>query len=241
MFKFIQQIPLVPKIVIAVLVLGGIGKLTTLGEHSGSPYASSNIRAASDSEPGRDSASAPADEQSETGADSARQQQLQQWLAKQAQLISLMNQCKAEMTTFTQQMQQAAMSGSGIMPAPPACEQNMPYWISQEALAETEIHRLQTGDTHSDVYDVSGIPRPSHSSPSSPSSGSSDDGTGAVDNWDRGAIRGTTIYVGEDGTRRELPTRDFYYRDRASGAIISSTQAEPPNDGHDYEQLQPAS
>ena len=242
MFQSIQKIPIILRIVIVVVVLGGIGKLVTSGENSSSRYESSNIREVSQSEPGNDSGSEPRIEQSGTSADSARQQQLQQWLAKQAQLISLMNQCKAEMMRVTQEMQQAAMSGSGMMPAPPACEQNMPYWISQEALAETEIHRLQTGDTHSDVYDVSGIPRPStHSGSSSGSSGSSDDGTGSVDNWDRAAIRGTTIYRSEDGTERELPTRDYYYRNRASGEIISSTQSEPPNDGHDYEQLQPVS
>jgi hypothetical protein len=241
MFQSIQKVPLILRIFIVLVVLGGIGKLVNSSDHSSSRYESSNIREVSDSEPGNDLGSETRSEPGRAGADSARQQQLQQWLAKQAQLISLMNQCKAEMTRVTQEMQQAAMSGSGMMPAPPACEQNMPYWISQEALAETEIHRLQTGDTHSDVYDVSGIQRPSTSSPASHSSGSSDDGTAAVDNWDRAAIRGTTIYRSEDGTERELPTRDYYYRNRASGEIISSTQAEPPNDGRDYEQLQPVS
>lgn len=241
MFKFIQQIPLGPKIIIAVLVLAGIGKLTTLGGDSGSRYESANIRQVSAAESSDESGGGQSGAPSGSSAEAARQQQLKQWLAKQAKLISLMKQCQVEMTRFTQQMQQAAISGSGMMPAPPACEENMPYWISQEALAETEIHRLQTGDTRSDVYDVSGIPRPSNSGPSSGSSGSSDGGVGSVDDWDRGAIRGTTIYVGEDGTRRELPTRDYYYRNRASGQIIASTESEPPNDGNDYERLQPVS
>jgi hypothetical protein len=179
--------------------------------------------------------------QTRQASDGGRGQALAQWKQRQAQLQAAMQQCQVQMNAVTQQMRESAMSGSGMMPAPPPCEQQMPYWISQEALAETEIHRQETGDTSSDVYDVTGLPRPSSGSggSSSSGSGSGDDGTGAVEDWDRAAIRGTGIYAGDDGEQYELPNSGYHYKDRNSGQIITTNSPDAPNDGHDYEPLQP--
>ena len=147
--------------------------------------------------------------------------------------------CQQEMNRVTQQMQQAAISGSGMMPPPPPCEQNMPAWISQEALMDTEIHRLQTGDNKSTVREITGIAPNSGSSSSGYSSSGYNDGTRAVEDWDRAAMRGTSRYADEDGKEYELKTESYYYRDRNSGEIIGSSQPDPPNNGRDYEQLQP--
>ena len=36
----------------------------------------------------------------------------------------------------------------------------------------------------------------------------------------------------------ELPTRDYYYRDRNSGQFVGSDSPNPPDNSHDYEPLQ---
>lgn len=226
MWKFIKQMPLVPKIILAILILGVVGKLTTLGDHARH----------SGFEPVAFNTTGP---EASAANDSDRRRLLAQYQAQQAQLVSQMQRCQQEMNRVTQQMQQAAISGSGMMPPPPPCEQNMPAWISQEALMETEIYRLQTGDNKSTVREVTGIPSNSGSSSSRSSSSGSNDGTSAVEDWDRGAIRGTSRYTDEDGKEYELKTESYYYRDRNSGEIIGSERPDPPNDGRDYEQLQP--
>jgi hypothetical protein len=148
-------------------------------------------------------------------------------------------QCMAEMNAATQQMTMGAMNGM-VVNDRPVCEQYMPQWTAQEACLETEIYRLQTGDTRSSVREITGIPGPDYSSRGGPSSSysPSNDPSDAVDNWDRQAIRGNSLYTDETGEEHELLTRNYYFRDRASGQLVGSDQADPPNNGRDYERLE---
>jgi hypothetical protein len=141
------------------------------------------------------------------------------------------------MTVATNRMRDAAIQGQ-FYNSRPQCEQSMPQWIAQESYLETEIYRIQTGDHSSSVCQVTGIQGEACNTGAGASSrGSSDDGTGAVENWDRQAIRGTSIYTDEDGEQHELPTEPYYFRDRSTGKYIGSTSPNPPNDGRDYEVL----
>lgn len=169
-----------------------------------------------------------------SGQPQAQSQALAQYQAQQAQLVGRMRQCQVQMNQATQQMAQAAVNGI-MVDNRPACEQYMPQWISQEAYLETEIYRIQTGDNHSTVREITGITGPDTSTRSS--GRSSNDGSGAVDRYDREAIRGNSIYVDESGEEHELPTRNYYFRDRSSGRIVGSDSPYAPNDGRDYEQL----
>jgi hypothetical protein len=134
----------------------------------------------------------------------------------------------------------AAANGMMVNNRPP-CEQYMPQWTAQEAYLETEIYRLQTGDTRTSLRDITGIQAGSRASSPSAYGSPRRDGTDAVDNWDRQAIRGNSLYTDENGRQQELPTRNYHFRDRASGQIIGSDQPYAPNDGRDYEQLQNSS
>ncbi len=165
-------------------------------------------------------------------------QALAQFQSEQAQLMNRVRQCQAEMTQATQQMAQAAMQGM-LVNNRPGCEQAMPQWIAQEAYLETEIYRLQSGDMHSSVREITGIQAPSYPGGGREAEGGSrrGDSTDAVEEWDRGAIRGTSMYADEAGERHELATENYYYRDRTSGRIVGSDRGDPPNDGGDYERF----
>jgi hypothetical protein len=76
-------------------------------------------------------------------------------------------------------------------------------------------------------------------SASAPPSSSDDDGTEAVENATRQGIRGTSLYTDETGETHELPTRNYYFRDRSTGQMIGSDQPYAPNNGRDYEKLTP--
>jgi len=230
MWSKFKALPVVPKVLIIVLVLGTlyiVGKGSQHRPYSGSmPYASDvdgDFRQASS--------------ESRSGG-SANQQALAQFQAEQAQLQGQVAQCEQQMTAATNQQAAAAMNGQ-FYNRRPACEAQMPAYIARESYLETEIYRLQTGDTHSSMTDITGVQVGRRGDTPSYRGGSSD-GTGAVEDWDRGAIRGNSMYQDEDGQQHELATQDYYYRDRSSGQIIGSNQSEPPNDGRDYERFQPA-
>lgn len=228
MWSKFKALPVVPKVLIIVLVLGILYKAGASSHHrnEGFSYASDN-----------DGGFREASSESRSGG-SANQQALAQFQSEQAQLQAQAAQCEQQMTAATNQQAAAAMNGQFYNPRP-ACEAQMPAYIARESYLETEIYRLQTGDTHSSMTDITGVQVGSRGD--TPSSRTrSNDGTGAVEDWDRGAIRGNSMYQDEDGEQHELATQDYYYRERSSGRIIGSSQSEPPNDGRDYERFQPA-
>jgi hypothetical protein len=220
-----KAIPLFAKLFVALLIVVTVYQFS----HA---IGASHRRTGSSSLPGfdrqgsEDVASDTAEQRVEANANQA----LAQFKAQQQQLMSRVYQCEAEMNQATQQMAQAAINGQ-MMNNRPQCEQYMPQWTAQEAYLETEIYRIQTGDHRSSVREITGITGPTPDRPGT----TSDGGTNAVENWDRQAIRGNSLYVDESGQQHELPTRNYYFRDRASGQIIGSDSPNPPNDGRDYE------
>lgn len=169
----------------------------------------------------------------------ARSQMLASYRAQQAQLMARARDCEQQMNEATRQQAMAAMNGQ-MDNARPACEAAMPQMIAQEAFLETEIYKLQGGDPNATVREVSGIAPPQYGGSSyssgSPASGSSTD---PVDTWDRQAIRGNSLYTDETGEQHELPTRPYYFRDRASGELVGSDSPTPPYNGRDYEVIPP--
>lgn len=220
MLATLKAMPIVPKVLLACLVVGGLYSAAH-SQHSG--YSRSSLSNGS-----YRSGSGAADQSAA----------LAQFQSQQAQLMAQVNQCEAEMTAATNRMRDAAIQG-GFYNARPQCEQQMPQWIAQESYLETEIYRIQTGDHSSSLCQVTGIQGQACNPGSGTARGgaTSDDGTGAVENWDRQAIRGNSIYTDEDGQQHELPTQPYYFRDRSSGQYIGSTSPNPPNDGRDYEAL----
>lgn len=232
MWSRFKALPLFPKVLIIVLVL------TVLYKAGGDSYqrtASGFTReAAGDSEAFGRPSDAPARD------DSGSRQALTRFQSEQAQLQARVAQCESEMTEATNRQAAAAMNGV-LFRQPPPCEAQMPAYIAREAYLETEIYRLKTGDRTSSMQQITGVQVGARDDRRSSAPSRSGDGTEAVEDWDRSAIRGTSIYADEDGRQHELPTRDYYYRDRSSGSLIGSDQPTPPNDGRDYEQFQPAS
>lgn len=220
MWSTLKAMPIVPKVLIACVLAGG---LYSAAHSQRSGYAGS-------------SSIAEASYQSRSGAGD-QSAALAQFQSQQAQLLVQVRQCQAQMTEATNRMRDAAIQGQ-FYNARPQCEQYMPQWIAQESYLETEIYRIQTGDHSSSVCQVTGIQGEACNTGAGASSrGSSDDGTGAVENWDRQAIRGNSIYTDEDGEQHELPTEPYYFRDRSTGKYIGSDSPNPPNDGRDYEVL----
>lgn len=222
MWSTLKAMPVVPKVLIACLLMGGLyaaGHSHRSGFSSSSPFTGASDRTGSGA-----------------GDQSAA---LAQFQSQQAQLMAQVNQCEAQMTEATNRMRDAAIQGQ-FYNARPQCEQSMPQWIAQESYLETEIYRIQTGDRSSSVCQVTGI-QGEACNPSAGRAGgrgsSTDDGTGAVENWDRAHMRETTIYTDESGEEHELATRPYYFRDKSSGQFIGSDSPNPPNDGRDYEVL----
>lgn len=224
MWSTLKAMPVVPKFLIACLLIGGL-------------FSAAHTRRG-----GFSNASPLSDDSYRTGGpgfDAGRQSaELAQFQSQQAQLMAQVNQCEAQMTKATNRMREAAIQG-GFYDGRPECEQYMPQWTAQESYLETEIYRIQTGDRSSSVCQVTGIQGQACNPGGGPASSraSSDDGTGAVENWDRQAVRGNSLYTDEDGEQHDLPTQPYYFRDRASGQYIGSTSPNPPNDGRDYESL----
>jgi hypothetical protein len=145
------------------------------------------------------------------------------------------------MEEATNQMQRAVMSGEMPVNSQPACAQSSPQWTAQAAFLEAQISRLKTGDTRS-LREITGFQTNPSGGPSAyyrPSTGGNDGGESAVESWDRGAIRGTSMYSGENGEQVELPTASYYYRNRETGQYLPSENPNPPNDGYDYERMTP--
>lgn len=171
----------------------------------------------------------------------SRNQILQQYETQYAQVMAALNQCAAEMQQTTNQMQGAAMNGQMPMNAQPACMQAYPRQLSQAAFLEAQITRLRTGDTPS-LREITGIQADSMGGTPSydhPSTSGNDDAGDAVDHWDRGAIRGTSLYIDENGRQVELPTARYYFHNRETGQYVPSDSPTPPNDGSDYAPVTP--
>jgi len=226
-----KSMPVFPKILLAVLVLWvvyrvGVSHHST--DHTYPPQGGDAVTPAREPESAPESAPAPRPGGPATAG------QLDRYQSQLAQLQAQMSDCDRQDTAFFQRTM-----ASGTMGAPPACDQYKPQRIAQLALLVTYITRLQTGNMHITVCQANvGLAgcESLEASASSHSSGS-DEGTSAADDFDRGYIRGHSIYKDENGEEHELPTRNYYFRDRASGELIGSDQPSPPNNTRNYEQL----
>jgi hypothetical protein len=247
MWSTLKAMPVVPKILIGLLVLGGIGKICSLGSHSSyqSHFTPSSYQSASDSNEG---SSGSNEESSYRNTDSNHSRQvssessatngeLAQFESQQSQLMKQVYACEAQMNQAMAQTAQGAMYGQMPGANQPPCAQYMAQWTAQEAYLETEIYRLKTGDRTSSMRNIVGIP----SSAGTPSSNysSSDDGTAAVERYSRESIRGNSYYdsPNQEPGDREKPNATYYYRNTVSGAVTPSESPYAPNDGNSYEQL----
>ncbi len=240
MFKAFKALPLLPKVLIGFVLLMGVyglshrrhaqpfgdsGSMDDQGPGERGEYPSPNMRGV---------AQRPSGDEAEQASE-----YLERFKNEQAQVQAQTQACMAQMQQATNQMASAAMNGQ-MMNNRPACEQAMPQLVAQEAYLETEIYRLQSGDKHSTLQQITGVQTgPSGNGYYRPSGPGNDGGIGAVDKYDRQAIRGTSLYSDENGEQHELQTAPYYYRDRSSGQMVPSNQPQPPNDGRDYETLTP--
>ena len=249
MLKTFKALPTWAKVLICLLVVGTLYRMTHIYHGPTNHYQQADFRqSGSDSAPEYDT-----DDDGKIGRDSGRgsasynglsqgpgqgSQQLAEFKAQQQQIQAQVQQCEQQMTQATNQMAAAAMQG-GMYNSRPQCEGMMPQWVSQEAYVETEIYRLQTGDRKSSLRQVTGIAPPDYSGGDSGNGGrsNSDRALDAADRWDRGANRGTSMYTDESGEQHELATRNYYFRDRATGQMVGSDSPNPPNNQQDFEQF----
>ena len=205
----LKNMPLLPKILIACLALGLIYRVSNRHDSGGyepGPAPSPEVSPALSPE-------------ADTSGLLARYQQQYDQLSAQS------SQCVEQLQAYQREMAENAMSGSGAMPGGgPACMQNMPQMTVQLALLQTYITRLKTGDTRITVCQANpGLQGcESWEAASRSSSSASSDPTSVVERSTRQGIRGNTIYYDAEGQEHELPTRDYYYRDRNSGQFVGS-------------------
>ena len=163
MWQKLKALPPVAKVVIGLFVIAvlyGAAHRSPNPPHNYGEYPSTP-------QPGEKYASQGSD-------DDQKAQLLARYQAQHAQLVTVAQQCQVQMQEAMNQQAAAAMNGQ-MYTGRPACEQQMPQLVSQMALLETEIYRLQTGDTHSSVREITHIAAPDlRSSPSS--GGGGDDG-----------------------------------------------------------------
>lgn len=242
MWSTIKAMPVLPKILIGCLLLVLIAKAAQ-GRRTPHPIYDGPTPVPERS--GWESNQGRSDEGRGNGRGIAqtdqRAQMLAQFRTQQEQLQVQVRQCMADMQQAANQMAMNAMNGQ--MPGAGApCEQAMPQWTAQEAYLETEIYRLQTGDNKTDMWGVTGVQRPQYGpsyTPSESRGSSGDSGEQAVNRWDRQYIRGNSLYTDETGEEHELPTYKYYFRDRVSGQMIGSDSSDVPNNGRDYEVIEP--
>lgn len=238
MYKALKDMPALPKIFLGCLLLLVIYALGHRRQPHPTAFEDSPDEPVSTQGDNRP-AHRPAASHSTSEAEQAREY-LAHFKQQQAQVQARAQECMAEMQQASNQMAAAAMNGQ-MMSGQPACEAQMPALTAQEAYLETVIYQLQTGDVHSTMQQITGVQVGQTSAPSyyRPSGPGNDGGIGAVENYDRQAIRGTSIYHEEDGTEHELQTEPYYFRNRETGQFVPSNQPDPPNDGQDYEPLSP--
>jgi hypothetical protein len=234
-----KPMPVILKVLIGFLVLGLIYRMSVhqpRRDGQGSDYATP--------------ASSPVEERRSGGydaapqADSARQadgagSQLAQYQAQYSQVLARINQCEAQNNAYA--AQQLAAGANPI--TPPACNQYVPQWIAQGALLNTYITRLQTGNTRLTVCEanpgLTGCGSLEAAARSSSSHSASGDTSDDVENWSRQAILGHSHYTDETGHTHDLPTRDYYYRNRVSDQMVGSDSPTAPDYNHDWEQVHP--
>ncbi len=231
MWSTIKAIPVLPKIVLGSLLLLA---LSALSHRSHNQPAGSN-RWASDDRDQRQPRFQRAAQPSAASEAELAQQYLAKYQARQAQVQAQAQACTVQMQQMTNQYAIAAMNGQMPMGQAP-CQQYMPQLIAEEAFLEGQIYRLQSGDYHSSLTQITGV-QVGGTSAGSYYHPENDGGLSAVERYDRQAIRGTSIYADEDGEQHELQTQPYYYRNRSTGDIIHSNQPNPPNDGRDYERF----
>jgi hypothetical protein len=235
MWSKFKALPVVPKMLIVFFILVLVYGMT----HRKPVYRDRDVNWSEQPTDERGSEARRASQLEQSSESNARSQMLANYQAQQAQLMAQARECEQQMNEATRQQAMAAMNGQMYNPRP-ACEAAMPQMIAQEAFLETEIYKLQGGDQNATVREVSGIAPPQYGgSPYSSASSSSGSSTDPVDTWDRQAIRGNSLYTDETGEEHELATRPYYFRDRASGALIGSDSPTPPYNGRDYEVIQP--
>jgi hypothetical protein len=227
-----KPMPVLPKILIGLAVLGVIYSVS-VRHHPSYEQRSSFVT----SSPSPDEERRP-----EPRAANGANQQVAQYLSQIAQIKAQMDQCNAQNDAFAQQM----ANGMATVEQYPACNQNNAQWIPQIALLYTYVARLQTGNPNLTVCEANiglrgceSMYAPASASSSSSSSSSSDDTSATVERASRQGILGQTIYTDGDGRQYQLPTRDYYYRDRVTGETLGSNSSSPPNGVHEYEQLRP--
>jgi hypothetical protein len=166
------------------------------------------------------------------GNDESGNDQLAALQAQHQQIMALANDCELQINQNMARVAQGAMNGEFVQGEPP-CEQNMAMWTAQAAVLEKNIYQLQTG-ARASATDFVVMP----GSSASPSSGGGDHGLGAVERYDEQAIQGNGHYIDGNGDDHVLPLASYYFRDRASGRIVSSDLSDLPSDGNDWERLE---
>ena len=130
----LKNMPLLPKILIACLVLGvvyQVGKHHESGRYEAGPAPSPEV------------SPTPSPEADQSGLLARYQEQYDQVAAQSSR-------CAEQLQAYQQEMAAGAMNGA--MPGSgPACLQNMPQMTVQLALLQTYITRLKTGDRRGTV------------------------------------------------------------------------------------------
>lgn len=243
MLAKLKAIPVFPSIVIGLVVLLGFYGLSHRQRPSTADYTREQFGPVSqDQAEDRQQTAGALAEQRPTDAELA-QQYLAKFKERQGQVQARAKACIEQMQQTANGMAIGAMNGQMPGGGPP-CEQYMPQLTAQEAYIETVIYQLQTGDVHSTLQQITGVQVGGQSGSGAasyyrPTSPENDGGIGAVDRYDRQAVRGNSLYTSEDGSERELPTEQYYYRNQNTGQIVPSNQSSAPNDGNTYEQLTP--
>ena len=227
-----KPMPVLAKILIGFAVLGVIYSVS-VRHHPSYEQRSSFVTPSPSPDEERRAAPRPPD-----GAD----RQLAQYQSQLSQVMAQVNQCNAQNDAFAARM----ANGMATADQYPACNQYDAQRTAQAALLVTYITRLQTGNPNLTVCEANiglrgceSMYAPASTSSSSSSSSSSDDTSATVERASRQGILGQTIYTDGDGRQYQLPTRDYYYRDRVTGETLGSNSSSPPNGVHEYEQLQP--
>lgn len=170
--------------------------------------------------------------------ENSKSQLIAKYEAQAAQIYAATVKCHDESVAASQQ---AAMNG--MMPGESPCTQNYPQWVAQTALLQTYIARLKSGNMSITVCEANGNMRgcqglEASAPPSSVGEGETasngDRETEATDRWDRGAIRGTSIYLDRYGEKHELRTAPYYFEDTVHGTYVPSDSPNPPDNSENY-------
>jgi hypothetical protein len=144
-----------------------------------------------------------------------------------ADLIAQYNSLKQQADECTSEIGKMSLQNF----APPPCEAEMQANVGRVAVLEAQIYRLQ--GVNAQPVDFVNM----NSSSSSPTAGGSELSDGAR-RFSREGILGQSKYTDADGREYQLDnTNRYYFKDRASGAIVGSELAQPPDNQRDWEQL----